>query len=105
MVELRGKPLGGNNPQAVVRSPDAPAGERDLSHQDVLTLPSGWIVSVSNKFADQPQVAASIFVQLENELDDLIRRASSALATGDFDRFRAELFAVELRANGPDYWR
>jgi hypothetical protein len=59
-----GRPLGGNNVQAVLGAPDR---KRFRLDRDVaLWLPSGWWVSLRNQFAQAADVATKIVESVED---------------------------------------
>ncbi len=97
-----GKPLGGNNVQAVVGAPDRTRYRLD---QDVaFWLPSGWWVSLRNQFAQAPDIATEIFKSVEDALSPLTEELTTARGARTEELTR-ELFATTFHAAGRDYWR
>lgn len=100
-AERRGAPLGGHNVQVVVGAPDL--ARRGLDQQVVLTLESGWWVSLRNQFADAPSAAAEILESVSDELSEITAGANTALGQA-LDEVSQRLFASVFRGVGPDYW-
>jgi hypothetical protein len=97
-----GKPLGGNNVQAVLGAPDQPRYRLD---EDVaMWLPSGWWVSLRNHFAKAPDVATEILTSVQDRLGEVTAALSDARGKRT-EELTAELFGTVFRAEGPDPWR
>jgi hypothetical protein len=94
-VNYDGKPLGGNNIQAVVGAPGQKRIGRDA--QVVLWLDSGWWVAVRNEFARAPDVAHRI---LESGADAL-----SAITSHPHGADASILGSAVIEAVGPSHWR
>jgi hypothetical protein len=101
-AERRGKPLGGNNVQAVVGAPSAT--RHGLDTDVALWLPSGWWVSLRNQFAASPNVANAILVSIADELDAATAQATDAHGA-EAESITQDLVETAFLANGPDYWR
>lgn len=101
-AERDGKPLGGNNIQLSLGTPDQ--RRYRLDEDVVLWLASGWWVSLRNQFALAPGVAAEIVGSVAGPLSDLTARAQSARGR-QTKTVSDEIFAASLTATGPDYWR
>ena len=97
-----GKPLGGNNVQAVVGAPDQ---TRTALDEDIaMWLASGWWVTFRNQFADAPGVATEIVASAEDQLTELTAELHGARGART-EALTAELFDAVFPAEGPDYWR
>lgn len=101
-VEREGAPLGGNNIQLYLGAPDEK--RHGLDEDVALWLASGWWVSLRNQFARAPDVATEIVGSVADSLTHLTTRAQNARGR-ETEAVTAEIFAMSLRAEGPDYWR
>jgi hypothetical protein len=102
IVEHEGKSLGGNNIQAVI---GAPSEERHgLDEHVALWLPSGWWVSLRNRFAAAPDAGKAVLSSVADELAAITSRANDAVGA-DAYALTQELFEMEFRASAPDPWR
>ena len=102
VVSRDGKPLGGNNVQAVFGAPDQTRYRLD---EDVaMWLPSEWWVSLRNHFAKVPDVATEILTSVQGRLTEVTAQLSDARGERT-EELTAELFGTVFRAEGPDYWR
>jgi hypothetical protein len=100
-AERRGKPLGGNNVQAVL---GAPSQTRYRLDQDVaLWLPSGWWVTLRNQFAAAPDIAKAILGSVADELGAATAHLTDAHGAEAYALTRG-LFDRAFRLSGPDYW-
>jgi hypothetical protein len=97
-----GRPLGGNNMQAVLGAPDQP--RNGLDEDVAMWLPSGWWVSLRNQFAAAPDVARQVLASVESELADVTAQLRDARGERTAQLTTA-LFATVFRAEGPDHWR
>jgi hypothetical protein len=105
-VEHGGEPLGGHNVQAILNAPDyRPPDPRNagLNDQVVLTLDSGWWITLRNQFGDAPGVAARILSSAAQELSRATSRASEARGN-ETDAVWSWLITTHFDASGPDYW-
>jgi hypothetical protein len=100
-VEHRGKPLGGNNVQAVLGAP----GElqRGLDENVALTLASGWWVTFRNQFALAPCVGVEILNSVKDSLAEVTAEANETSGEAS-EELRQKLSSRVFVANGPDYW-
>ena len=88
-----GKPLGGNNIQAVAGAPDE---RRDGLDADViLWLASGWWVTLRGEFARAPEVAHRILLSAAERLSEI---------TADPRGAEPSILGSSVDATGPDHW-
>jgi hypothetical protein len=97
-----GRPLGGNNAQAVLGAPDT--ARHRLDQVVVLWLPSGSWVSPRNQFAQAADIAAKILESVNDPLSELTAELTTARGARTEELTR-DLFAMTFNATGPDYWR
>jgi hypothetical protein len=96
------RPLAGNAIQAVVGAPDQPRYRLDA---DVaIWLPSGWWVSLRDRFARAPDVATGILESIEDPLSEITGRLTTARGERT-EQLTRELFATTFQATGRDHWR
>jgi hypothetical protein len=89
-----GKPLGGNNIQAVLGAPDE---RRDGLDADViLWLKSGWWVTLRGEFARAPDIAHRILASAAEKLSDITADPRGAEAS--------ILGSTVVEASRPDHW-
>jgi hypothetical protein len=104
-AERRGKGLGGNNIQAVVRAPSETSNWRHGRDDAVaLRLSSHWQVALRNQFAAAPDVGSAIVQSVADELAEITSRLSES-SGAEAEAVTRELFETTFRATGPDYWR
>lgn len=99
-VEHAGKPLGGHNVQVVLGS----KGSRQASLDEVvLTLESGWWISLRNQFALAPEIAVQILESIKPELEAATNKANGA-RSDDAKALWRTLREVAFAGRGASYW-